>query len=304
MGYTAVQDTPIVVDLLQSANDTGWSEDGTTATHVACNSGLITLLNYPVTAGHTYNVSYIVPSISGGNVQLRAGFTNGVARTTPDIYVENITPVEDGVVQFYSNANCTLTSFNIMDVTDLAGTTIVFSMYNQKWSDFRNQYPDFGWSIYTKTIMGYNGQLYAAQNGGGGNTNNFFGTQYQSKIKFVEAKNPQVIKDFQTVNYQANMLLVSTINGILSSNGQVTTLIDTDFIKQVLVDGGLTLINYQVDNVYSASLLGDQNEDNIVNSTGMRGGYLIVELVTVDGSTPLQLFTVAARTRYVPIGTR
>ncbi len=304
MSYSAIENTPIVVNLLQSANDTGWSVDGTTATHVACNSGLVTLLNYPVTAGHTYQVSYIVPSISGGNVQLRAGFTNGIARTTPNIYVENITPVEDGVIQFYSNANCTLTSFNIVDTTNKVGTTIVFSMNNQKWSDFRNQYPDFGWSIYTKTIMGYNGQLYAAQNGGGGNTNNFFGVQYQSKIKFVEAKNPAIIKDFEAINYQANMLLVTTLNGIVSSNGQVSTLIDTDFIKQRLAAGGLTVINYQVDNVYSASLLGDQNDENVVNGAGMRGNYLIVELITEDGSTPLQLFSVAARTRYVPIGSR
>lgn len=145
--------------------------------------------------------------------------------------------------------------------------------------------------------------MYIQQNG----TNdrcNFFGTQYQAQIKFVEAKNPQVIKDFQTVNYQANMLLVSTINGILSSNGQVTTLIDTDFIKQILTDGALEVTNYQVDNVYSASLLGDQNEDNIVNSPGMRGNYLIVTLVTDDGSAPLTLFTVGVRTRYVPLGYR
>jgi len=302
--YTAIQDTPIIVDLLQACNYTGWEVDGTVATHVTCQSGLITLLNYPVTAGNTYQVSYIVKSISSGNIQLRAGGTNGVARTTANLYVETITPVANGVVQFYSNANCQVTSFNVMDVTNEIGTTIVFSMENQKWSDFRNQYPDFGWSIYTKTIMGYNGQLYAAQNGGGGNTNNFFGTQYQSKIKFVEAKNPQVIKDFQTVNYQANMLLVSTINGILSSNGQVTTLIDTDFIKQILTDGGLEITNYQVDNVYSASILGDQNEDNIVNSPGMRGNFLIIELVTEDGSTPLKLFTVGVRSRYVPIGPR
>lgn len=303
MSYSAIQDNPIVVNLLTACNDTGWEIDGTTATHVTCNSGLVTLLNYPVFAGNSYKVSYIVKSISSGNVQLRAGGVNGIARTSANVYVETIVPVSDGVVQFYSNANCELTGFNVMSTTDQIGSTIVFSVADNKWSDFRQQYPDFGWSIYTKTIMGYNGQLYAAQNGGGGNTNNFFGVQYQSRIKFVAAKNPGVIKDYQALSYQANMLLVTTINGILSSNGQVTTLIDTDFIKQVLTGSGLEIINYQVDNVYSASLLGDQNED-IVNGTGMRGNYLVVELVTADGSTPLQLFTVGIRTRYVPIGIR
>src|SRR3982751_4270744 len=302
--YTAIQDTPIVVDLLTACNDTGWTVDGTVARHVTCNSGLISILNYPVTAGNAYKVSYIVLNISSGNIQLRAGGTNGPARTTADIYVETIIPVADGVIQFYSNANCEVTSFNLMDTTDQIGTSIVFSATNNKWSDFRNQYPDFGWSIYTKTIMGFNGQLYSAQNGGGGNTNNFFGTQYQSSITFAIAKNPQAIKDFQMLNYQANMLMVTPLNGITSSNGQVTTLIDTDFIKQVLTGSGLEIINYQVDGVYSASILGDQDEDNIVNSTGMRGNYLIVTLVTADGSTPLQLFTIGVRTRYVPIGYR
>lgn len=305
MSFTALQNVPIIIDLVAQSKNTGWTEDGVTATHSSCNTGLITLLNYPVVAGNTYQVSYSVPSISGGNVQLMAGGTNGIARTTANIYVENITPASNGVIQFYSNANCTLTGFNVVNATNPIGTTIVFSAENNKWSDFRQQYPDFGWSIYTKTIMGYQGAIYSAQNGSSGNTNNFFGVQYQSTIRFVDAKNPEVIKDYETLNYQANMLLITTIDGIQSSNGQVSTLIDTDFIKQKLAASGLTVTNYQVDNVYFASMLGDQNDDGgVVNGTGMRGNWLIIELTTLDGSTPLQLFSVAARTRYVAVGAR
>lgn len=304
MSFTAIENVPIIVNLLTQANDTGWSVDGVNAFHQSCNSGYITLQTYPVFAGHTYKVSTSVISIDSGYVQLFSGGTGGIQRTTAGLYVETITPASNGFMQFFSNANCEITAFPVQDITNMIGTTIVWSAINKKWSDFRDQYFDFGWSIYTKTVMGNNGALYSAQNGGGSGTNNFFGTQYQSSIMFVEAKNPEVIKDAEALNYQANMLLVSTIDGIKSSNGQVSTLIDTDFIKQKLAANGLTVTNYQVDNVYSASLLGDENDENIVNGTPLRGNYFLIELITVDASLPLQLFSVGVRTSYRPIGSR
>ena len=306
MAFSALVNTPIVVNLINQAQYTGWalSADGSTAIHSSCQSGLATLISYPVTAGQSYQVSYSVPTITSGYIQMQAGGTNGAMRTTANIYVETIVPATDGFIQFFSNGNCSVTLFNAANITNQIGTTLVWSALNKKWSDFRNQYPDFGWSIYNKTVMGYQGNIYSAQNGGGTGTNNFFGTQYQSSIMFVEAANPEVIKDAEALNYQANMLLVTTIDGVKSSNGQVSTLIDTDFIKQKLAANGLTVTNYQVDNVYSASLLGDQNDENIVNGASMRGNWFLIELITVDGSTPLQLFSVGVRTSYRPIGSR
>lgn len=299
MPYTAIQNTPITIDLRIAGNYTGWTQDGNSAFHSSCQSGETTLEQYPVTAGRTYEVSYIVVSISSGNVQLRAGGTNGIARTTANIYVEQITPASNGVVTFYSNANCELTAFNIRPVSTAPGVTIVYSAINNKWSDFRTFYPDFGWSIYTKTITGYNGQLYSHDNGGN-SANNFYGQQFQSTIQIVEAKDPALIHDYQVLSYQANMLLVSVVDGILSSNGQVSTLIDTDFIKSELASNGYEVTQYQVDNVYSASFVGDQNSE----SEGLRGWWLLVTLVTEDGSTPLELFSVGVRSRVVAIGIR
>ncbi len=297
----------IEVDLVELAKSTGWSVSGAIAEHQSCNDGNVSVIGYPIAAGKTYTFTYEVLTISGGNVRPTLGGVNGTAVTTTGLKTDTITATTDGNFYFYSNANCTIQAFTITDSTPstdaLPMNTIAFADKLQKWTSFYTFVPDCGTALFNQTIMFNDGDMYVQQNGTADRCN-FFGTQYQAQIKFVEAKNPQVIKDFQTVNYQANMLLVSTINGILSSNGQVTTLIDTDFIKQILVDGALEITNYQVDNVYSASILGDQNEDNIVNSPGMRGNYLIVELVTDDGSEPLQLFTVGVRTRYVPIGPR
>lgn len=306
--FSALQNSPIVIDLVQQARTTGWSllPDGITAAHDSCNSGGITNTAYPLLAGHSYKISWRVLSVSGGYVQLQTPGSNGAMQTAPNLYVETVNPTSNGFASFFSNATCQIQAFNVQDVTasGLAGTTIVYSAKNKKWSDMRTFYPDYGWALYTRTILANNGAIYTADNGGtSGNSNNFFGTQFQSTIKFVEAKNPDVIKDFEALNYQANMLLVTTIDGIQSSLGQISTLIDTDFIKQNLADGGLEVTIYQKDGVYSASFLNDENE-NIVNGSQLRGNYLILELITVDGSTPLTLFSIAVRSRYVPIGSR
>lgn len=302
--FTAIENNPIIVDLLAQAKTSGWSVDGVIATHDSCNAGNIPLFNYPVIGGNSYQISYIVLSISGGSVQPQTPGSNGISRTTTGLYVETVTPTGNGFLSFYSNANCTVTGFNISNITNSQGVTIVYSPINKKWSDFRTFYPDFGWSLYTRTIYAYQGGLHMSDNGDtSGSTNNFFGTQYQSSIKFVEANNPGVIKDFEALNYQANTLLVSTIDGIQSSLGQVSTLIDTDFIKQNLQDGNLSVTIYDKDGVYSASFLSDENED-IVNGSQLRGNYLIVELITNDGSTPMTLYSLAVRSKYVPLGMR
>ncbi len=302
MSFTAIENTPIVVDLLMQANTTGWTQDGTNAVHQSCNSGSTILTTYPVMAGVEYQISYIVLAVSGGNVQPRSPGFNGTARTTSGLFVENLFPTSNGFISFYSNANCTITGFNIKPVVTTPGITVVYSAGDKKWSDFRTFYPDFGWSLYTRTITAYQGQLYSHINGGS-DTNNFYGEQFQSSIKFVEAKDAGLIKEFQMLSYQANMLLITTLNGIQSSLGQISTLIDTDFIKQELEDGALEVTVYQNDGVYSASFLNDENEC-IVNGSSLRGNFLIVELITVDGSTPLTLFSVGIRKRIVPIGSR
>jgi hypothetical protein len=313
MSFSALQNVPISINLLQQCNTTGWSfdTDGISADHESCNAGNIPLTNYPVTANQPYQISYIVVSISGGNVQPQTPGGNGIARTTPGLYVETITPTSNGFLSFYSNATCKIQGFNIKPISSNPGTTIVYSATNSHkremaiWSDMRTFYPDFGWSLYTRTILANNGAMWVADNGqSNGTANNFFGTQFQSSIKLVEAKNPTIVKDFEALAYQANQLLVTTIDGIQTSLGQISTLIDTDFIKTNLSSGGLSVTGYQNDGVYSASFLGDENDQNIVNGSGMRGSYIIIELITNDGSAPLTLFSVSVRSKVVSLGSR
>ncbi len=309
MSYSALKNIPIIVNLLDVAVDTGWSVDADTgiARHVVCNNGKIRLTGYTLVSGVTYQVSYSVLSISAGDVQMQAGDTQGIFRSTPGNYVETITASGvDPVLVFYSDANCEIKAFNIRntanDTSNTQENTIVYYTKGHKWTDFRTMTPDVGFSIDTDMVTMHYGLMYLHKNGSA-DRNNFYGTQYQSIIKGVDAVDPAVVKDYETLNYQANMLLVSTISGIVSSLGQVTTLIDTDFIKQELEANGVTVTSYDNENVYSASFLGDENED-VVNGSGMRGLYLEWELITVDGSSPMILFSVGVESRRVFLGAR
>ncbi len=83
----------------------------------------------------------------------------------------------------------------------------------------------------------------------------------------------------------------------------MTTLIDTDFIKQTLESAGLQVIIYDNYEVFSASLQNDENQD-VVNGDKLRGNYLIWELITVDGSTPLVFSSIGVKLKRVFLGSR
>lgn len=307
--YTAVQDTPIVVDFLTAANDTGWSVDGNIATHTSCNSGNITLLTYPLIAGHTYKISYSVLSIAGGYVQPFAGDTGGIQRTTTGIYVENILAAGTSpVITYFSNANCSIQEFNIQDTINDTNpkqtNTLCYSALVKKWSDFRTFSPDFGFSLFIHTYTLYQGDLYEHANNSN-SRNNFYGTQYDTIFKFVDNKQPQSVKVYNSIALQSNELMVTTTEGITTSLGQISELSDLDFIKDVL-DDGVTSVNVtSVEGIFSASFWKNINSPGgLINGDDLRGNYLTVELITTVGSTVLQLFSVGINTSLSKIGVR
>lgn len=303
MSYSAVKNNPIIVNLLTAANDTGWSLPGDgTAVHVTCNSGYNNLLNYPVKSGRSYTFTFTIISINAGYVAAFVGGAGGIHYTAPAIVVETLTATADGIIRLFSNANCTVQQFNVKDVTVDDPATIVYSPGNRKWSDFRQLYPDFGFSLYEFTILAKEGALYAQQNGSE-SRNFFFGVQYQSSIKFADAKLPAELKSYNSIALQSNQLLVTTAAGITTSLGQVSSLIDQDFLKSALDDGVSAINVYSQVGIYSASFLKDQNQD-LINGDQLAGNYIIIELVTETGNKPLQLFSIAINASQKHIGTR
>lgn len=300
--YTSIENNPIQVDLLTAANDTGWSQLNGIATHVACNSGYITLLNYPVTKGNIYQITYTILTISGGYLAAFVGGTEGTHHTTADIYVETITATADGVIKLFSNANCTVQLFNLKNLTVNDGVTIVMAAKTKKWSDFRTMYPTFGFSIQERSVVWYLGNGYVQQNGSM-SRNNFFGEQFQSSIQFVEAKEPVLLKTYNSLVLQSNQLLVTDTDGITTSLGQISELAEIDFIKGYLNDG---ISNVQVvsqEGIFSACFLRDKNS-SLLEGEVLKGNWITVTLTSLNGSAPLQLFSVAVNASQSKIGAR
>lgn len=309
MSFTALQDTPILVDLTDVAESTGWSIAGEIATHEQCNAGSIQLTGYNVIAGRQYQVSYRVVNITGGYVQLFIGSTQGVQRTTPGDYIETLTCVGiNPILRFYSNASCSLQAFNIRDtIVDTSNEqqhTVVYSPIIRKWPSFYTMAPDYGFSMYIRTLVFRNGILYSQQNGGD-DRNNLFGTQYNSLLRFVENEAPATIKQYQSLSIQSNQLTVTTTDGITTSLGQVSELGPMDFLKDILDDSVVQVSVYSKEGVYSACFLKDKNED-LINGSPLKGNYATIELTTMDNKSdkPLKLFTVVIVTNQSKIGAR
>ncbi len=304
--YTAIENIPIQADLIAQAKTTGWAITGSIATHTSCNSGYVRLRT-PILAGVTYQVSYAVLSISSGYVQLFAGTTGGVQRTTPGIYVETI--VSNGTeLSFFSNGNCSIQSFNIKDtVVDTSPTqkyTPVYSFDEKKWTEFRTIAPDYGFSIYIDMVTMYQGALYLHENGSP-DRNNFYGTQYQTIFQYVENSHPEQLKSYNSIAMQSNELLVTSTDGIVTSLGQVSDLIEADFVKSILNDG-VTSVNVEsVEGIYSASFLKDKtSRGGLINGDALKGNYITISLTTINGNVALKLFSVAVNASQLHIGVR
>lgn len=302
MSYTALINVPIVVDLTQAANDTGWTISNGIASHSACNSGFCTLVSYPVIAGHSYEFTFALLTLTSGYLAVSCGGTEGTHYTSPDIIVETLTAASNGFIKFYANGNCSAQGLNTKDVSIDDGVTKAWAAINRKWSDDRTLYPDMGFSLYTHSVLIKDGAVYLQENGSD-SRNFFFGVQYQSSIKFAEAKLPAELKSYNSIALQSNQIMVTTDNGITTSLGQVSSLIDQDFLKSALNDGVSAINVYSQVGIYSASFLSDQSED-IVNGDQLAGNYIIIELVTENGDTPLQLFSIAINASQKKIGTR
>lgn len=303
MSFTAVEDTPIEVDLVALARSTGWSVANDIATHESCNNGSIKLTGYTIVEGKTYSISYKVLSISGGYVQLFMGDNGGAQRTTAASYTETLLATGDNpILSFYSNANCELQAFNIQEVVEDVGNTqqhtVVYSPVIRKWTSFYTMAPDFGLSMFIRTLVFKYGILYSQQNGSD-DRNNLFGTLYDSLFQFVENKNTAIVQTYESLSIQGNQLLITTNDGVETSLGQLSTLIDSDFIQQSLTDGDIQVDIYDRYGVYMASFVGDNNSGD-----ELKGNYLIVQLQSTDSGNPMQFYTVNVRSSIQRVGAR
>lgn len=307
MPYTTIEQTPLEIDLTLQARTTGWTVDGTIATHEICNDGSIYLIGGSIVSGQNYEVSFRVLSISGGTgVRPYLGTAPGTNRTTAGFFTETITATGvDPEFRFYSDSDCQIEVFNIRNTlqsTDLKQqNTPVWSEKINKWPSFYTYTTDCAFSIFTKLFTFKQGRAWVHRPNSG-SRNSFFGTQYQTIINFPFNQHSSNVNTFESISIQSNMLMITTTDGITTSLEQLSELIAGDFTKATLVSGATTVTVNTAEGVYSAPFMRDKNID-IVNGDVLKGNWFTVELITTD-TTALRLFSVAVHSEKSFIGVR
>lgn len=306
MSYVTLQNTPLTIDLQEAAKDTGWTLLNNKAIHSACNAGSIILNDLNLTEGATYQFSINVESISGGYLQAFLGDSGTPHITSAGYYNGTATIVDGQVLRFYSDANCVISDFNARQVGTALGNkatnTIIFSERVNKWTSFFTFVPDVATSLFTNLYSFKNGTAYNHLHQLD-NRNEFYDSQYQSIFRFVENKTPTLVKSYNSIAYQGNQLMVTSEDGITTSLGQVSELADEDFIKATLASGITSLTIYAQEGIYSASFLRDKNID-LINGDTLKGNWIDIELITVDGNVPLNLYSIAVNNSISKIGVR
>lgn len=304
MSYTTLENTAISIDLKVAGNSRGWIVDGTDAVHETCNAGEILLSTYPIVPGLQYQFSYQIKSINSGYVQPRLGGAVSANQTTTGYKTATITAVNANPLSFFSNANARISVFDIKLITEVnilkSEDTIAWDEVNNKWAGFRTYNPECGFSLFANMFTCKDGRWYVHQLSNV--ANNFYGEQYDSIFKFVSNVQEAQPKTFESLSYDANQLLITTVDGITTSLGQISELIDVDFLKTILDDGVDTVNIYDSEGIYSAGFMRDKNTD-IVNGDVLKGTYIMVELKTI-GNGQLRLHNVLVNSVNSPIGSR
>lgn len=290
--YTAIENNPILISLTALAKDSGWTVNGTVASHSSCNDGNLYLLNFPLTTGQTYRYTYEVLTRSSGYVEAFLGTNHGNQITTTGLVDETI--VANGAdLYFYSNGTLSIDNFSIevvaSSIDPYQKNTIAYSEKSNKWVSFYSYIPDNAFSLYTNLYSFYQGRAYVHEHNSSDRCN-FYGVQYPSTVIFSTNQQPSITKTFSSINYQANQLLITPASGINTANGQISELITEDFLQQTLVDGSITINEYQTEGIYDANFLRDMTVD-INNGEFLQGNWLTIGLQTTSPSTPLKLFS-------------
>lgn len=286
---TAIQNNPIIISLTQLALTSGWSVDGTVASHDSCNSGNLYLLNYPLTIGQSYRYTYDVISRTSGYVQAFLGSNSGMQITNTGIVDEMV--VANGTqLYFYSNGTLSIDNFSIEVISAQTNpfqqNTIAYCEKNDKWTSFYSYIPDNAFSLFVNTYSFYQGNVYLHEHATP-NRCNFYNVQYPATIYFSSNEQPTISKTFLALNYQANQLLITPPSGIGTSLNQLSQLMPSNFIQATYNDGSVI---FSTEGFFKASFLRDMTID-IINGSQLKGNYMTIGLTTTSPSTPMNIFT-------------
>ncbi|AIM37374.1 hypothetical protein KO02_12240 [Sphingobacterium sp. ML3W] len=180
---------PVTADL----ESTGWSISNGSLVHKSGKSGFAINMDLSVVKDISYTIRYTIKDFVSGEVFIIVGGTGGNIRTSNGTYEETILSGSDGSISFFSSGEFSITNLSIVSGTAL-GETLVFSEKGLKWVGSYGFVPD--------EFIRYKGLLFSYHNGAmyehniSNIRNEFYGTKYPSKIRFISNKDYPVNKVF------------------------------------------------------------------------------------------------------------
>lgn len=297
MSFNTVNGIPITIDLVTQANSTGWSINGTLATHESCNEGSLLATDLTLFSGTDYVITYQVISISGGTVSASIGNTEGTIVSSPGFYTDTLEATGDLKLRLTSDANCVIQLLSIQAITAVVNNrtslTLAFSERGGKWTSFYDYLPDTGVSLFVNLYTFKNGLTYL-HDPNNASRSNIYGSTRTPSIKATFNEAPGVVKMFQSINMNSGCLIVTGTDGIVTSIGQVSELADIDFLQSTLVDGPTEIKLYDKDGIYLARFLRDMSTGNLYDGDLLRGNYITIDLAASDPDT-LKLISISVK---------
>ena len=146
------------------------------------------------------------------------GVTDVSEKGMKDFFKDNLNEASSVVGSYDINKDL----YNIT----LNNKTISFSENVGGFTSLKSFIPENGISISGDYYTFYNGEVWKHTV----NTlrNNYYGTQYDSKIKFIFNDEPSVVKNFKTLNYEGTTSRSYNDDGVLKSSGWYSDSIETD----------------------------------------------------------------------------
>lgn len=282
MNYTTIENTPVTINFNELLNDRSWVLSGSKATHYPCNvNSELKLLTYEILPNVNYKVSFRI-AVANSSPSLSIGFSEPLFNytTAQDVTVELSTTEENQKITFWGNGYLELETINVQkeiaEPTTESEDTITFSETTNRWVSFRSYRPENGFSMFSDMYTYYQGSLWLHREGD--TRNNFYGDQFQTVVDFPMGTG--IIKNWQSVAIHSNNIMVTTTDGITTQLGQVSDLIEVDFNSR--------------EGIHYANFLRDKLTD-IINGDRLKGRYISLSLITVDGSQKLQLFKIVTK---------
>lgn len=275
-----IQNNSVTFDITPYLTDRGWailSPDS--MKHTPPNEGEFEVSYVNVQPARTYEYSFQVSGMTSGSLVFTMGGSSVSPISTNGYFQGEITTVDNSPIKVWADGDVTISNINITEkITsedrDGKRDTITWSENRKGWVTFKDLLPESGFSMFTKMFTLKDGNLWEHKIEGT-IPNNFYGTQYSSKVKFPVSS--VGVKTYHTIALHSNKILGTTENGITTQLGNVSDLITYDFTSR--------------EGVHYANKLRDAIMDD-----KLKGRYIVIELTDEETKDQyLQIFKIVVK---------